>query len=88
MRRFLPVHPPQPDSRKASSEAESSHLRMQLKTLLFGLGETFRVLAQPVESWLAGQLVNQLLVLFCHFFEPLTVGMQLVVPFVSAHLAA
>ena len=31
---------------KASSEAESLHLRMQLKTLLFGLGETFRVLVQ------------------------------------------
>ena len=31
---------------EASSEAESLHLRMQLKTLLFGLGETFRVLAQ------------------------------------------
>ena len=31
---------------QASSEAESLHLRMQLKTLLFGLGETFRVLVQ------------------------------------------
>ena len=31
---------------EASSEAESLHLRMQLKTLLFGLGETFRVLVQ------------------------------------------
>ena len=31
---------------EASSEAESLHLRMQLKTMLFGLGETFRVLVQ------------------------------------------
>ncbi len=35
---------------KTSSEAESLHLRMQLKTLLFGLGETFRVLVQRVET--------------------------------------
>ncbi len=31
---------------QASSEAEAARLRLQLKTLLFGLGETFRVLVQ------------------------------------------
>ena len=31
---------------EANTEAESLQLRMQLKTLLFGLGETFRVLVQ------------------------------------------
>jgi SAM-dependent MidA family methyltransferase len=31
---------------EAGSEAEGLRLRMQLKTLLFGLGETFRVLLQ------------------------------------------
>ncbi|HUS06268.1 MAG TPA: SAM-dependent methyltransferase [Bryobacteraceae bacterium] len=31
---------------RASGEGESLHLRMQLKALLFGMGETFRVLVQ------------------------------------------
>ena len=31
---------------EAGSEADSLRLRMQLKTLLFGLGESFRVLVQ------------------------------------------
>jgi SAM-dependent MidA family methyltransferase len=31
---------------EASSEREAARLRLQLKTLMFGMGETFRVLVQ------------------------------------------
>jgi SAM-dependent MidA family methyltransferase len=34
---------------EAGSEAEAMKLRQQLKTLLFGMGETFRVLVQRKE---------------------------------------
>jgi SAM-dependent MidA family methyltransferase len=35
----------------ASDDADAQRLRMQLKTLLFGMGETFRVLVQRKESY-------------------------------------